>query len=264
VIGLIRSEFRKITTTRLWWGLLLGVVLSSLGLAVLLAILSEIATPGQPAPLGVRDPQVVRGVYTAGLSISYLLALTLGIVAMAGEYRQRTMTATVLAAPRRSRIVLAKLVVLSAVGLGFGVAGALAGVVGGAAVIAAKGADPRLASDGIPRALALSVLAVALWAVVGLGVGTLIRNQVVALMVSIGVAQVGEPLVAFGLDAAGWGAAARFFPSRATSALIEPATQSGAVSVSVLPWWGGALVLLGYAVVAGALGTLLTLRRDIT
>ena len=40
----------------------------------------------------------------------------------------------------------------------------------------------------MPRSLALGILAVALWGLFGLGIATLIRNQVAALLLSIGVA----------------------------------------------------------------------------
>jgi ABC-2 type transport system permease protein len=121
-----------------------------------------------------------------------------------------------------------------------------------------------LGSGDTARALALAVLAIALWGVLGLGVGTLIRNQVVALLVSIGVAWIAEPLLAFGLDAAHLGAVARYLPSQATSAVISPATTNSGVDVALLPWWGGALVVIGYAVLSGGLGALFTLRRDVT
>ena len=262
--GLFRSELRKIFTTRLWWGLLLGLVLTWAALSVLQGVAAgRSAGNATPSP-GLDDPAVLRSVYTGGLGIAYIFTLAFGVIAMAGEYRHQTITATALASPRRSRVVLAKLGAVALAGLGYGVAGVLAGVVGGASVIAARGAKVDLLGDGVPRALISAAVAVALWAVVGLGVGTLIRNQIVALLVSIGLAWIAEPIIALVLNVTHVGAVAKFLPSQATSALVSPRTDSGGITIDLLPWWGGALVLLGYAALAGALGAALTLRRDIT
>lgn len=260
---LIRAELLKIFTTRLWWGLLIGVVA---GTAINTGIIAAIAGRGAQAGgvPGVDDPAVVRSVYTAGIGVTYLITLALGIIAMAGEHRHQTMAATALASPRRERIVLAKLAALVVAGAGYGVASVLTALLLGVPIIMARGGSARLVSDGVPRALALDVLAVALWGVLGLGIGTLIRNQVVALLVAIGIAWLAEPLLSLLLNAVGWGLVAKYLPSSATSALVSPSAADGGFTMALLPWWGGALVLLGYALVSGALGAALTLRRDIT
>lgn len=257
---LIRAEMLKIFTTRLWWGLLIGVAASSAAFAGLIAGVAG-RQPGMP---GIDDPATVRTIYTQGLSVAYLFALAFGIIAMAGEFRHQTMTATALSSPHRLRIVLSKLVAVSLVGLGYGVVTVLASVGVGVPVVVARGGEARLTTDGVPRALLLAVVAVALWAVIGLGIGTLLRNQIVALLVTIGVAWIVEPLLVFVLNAVDAGAVARFLPTAATSALVTPSTTNAGYTSSYLPWWGGASVLLGYAALSGALGAALTLRRDIS
>ncbi|WP_158221047.1 ABC transporter permease subunit [Kineosporia sp. R_H_3] len=261
---LVRAELRKLSTTRLWWGLLIGVAVTAAAFAVLTAAIAGLSgADGTPTP-GVEDPAVVRSVYTAGLGTAYLFALVIGVVSMAGEYRHQTITATLLGSPRRVRVVLAKLVALSAIGLVYGVVTVLAGVVAGASTIALRGGDLRLTTDGVPRSMGLAVVAVALWAVLGLGVGTLIRNQVLALLLSVGVAWIVEPLLALGLNALDAGTVAKFLPSQATTAIVTPPTSAGGFDAAYLPWWGGVLVLLGYALVSAGVGAALTLRRDVT
>ncbi|MEJ2577918.1 MAG: hypothetical protein P8Z68_02340, partial [Kineosporiaceae bacterium] len=253
----------KFTSTRLWWGMLIGTIAVSAPLALVGAALAgrpinETTTPG------LDDPATLRSIYTSGLSIAYILTLTIGIITMAGEFRHQTFTATALASPRRYRVVLAKLVTVSLIGAGYGVASVASSVLAALPVVLVRGGSPHLTGDGVPRALALVVLAVALWAVLGLGVGTLIRNQVVALLVAVGVSFLAEPLLSFILQLAGWGKVAQYLPSTATSALISPSAESGNLTLTYLPWWGAALVLLGYAAVSGGIGAALTLRRDIT
>ena len=264
MIRLVRSELRKLLTTRLWWGLLIGVAFTSAAFAVLIGATSGRSLGGAAAGPGVSDPATVRSIYTAGLGVAYLFALALGVIAMAGEYRHQTMTATALASPRRLRIVMAKLVAVMILGLLYGVTAVVAGVIAGAPLIAGRGGQLRLTSDGVPRTLLLAVLAVALWTVLGLGIGTLIRNQVLALLLAIGIAWIAEPILSFALNALHAGQIARFLPSQATNALVTPVASGGGVRVELLPWWGGALTLIGYAAVAGTLGAMVTLRRDIT
>jgi ABC-type transport system involved in multi-copper enzyme maturation permease subunit len=263
VTRLVRAELRKLRTTRLWWGLALGIASTSAAIAALTGLTAGIDT-GAGATPGVDDPATVRSVYTAGLGVAYLFALALGVIGMAGEYRHQTISATLLGSPRRARVVVAKLVALSLAGIGYGVLTVVSGMAVGVPILLVKGAPLRLASDGIPRALVLAVLAVALWAVLGLGVGTLIRNQIVALLVGVGVAWIAEPVLAIALNALDVGSVARFLPSQATTAIVTPPSTAGSFSVEYLPWWGGALVLLGYAAVSGAAGAALTLRRDVT
>ena len=264
-VRIVRSELRKLLSTRLWWGLLVGLLAFSVVGVVATAALAGRDLQGQGASVPpLSDPATVRLVYGAGIQTAYLCALALGVIAMAGEFRHRTITATLLGEPRRGRLVAAKAVALSAVALGYGVANAVVSVGVGATVITVRGASPQLTGDGVPRAVALGVLAVALWALIGFGVGTLVRNQVLALFAAIGVASLADPLLSLLLNVVDAGEAARFLPSQATTALLSPATTAGGVTSTYLPWWGGALVLLGYAVVSAALGAAVTLRRDIT
>jgi ABC-2 type transport system permease protein len=264
VIGFIRAELLKIFTTRMWWGLLIGVVVGAAAFAGLTAGIAGIDTGGGQTTPGVDDPATVRSIYAAGLGIAYLCTLALGVVTMAGERRHRTVSGTLLASPRRWRVVIAKLIALLAAGAGYGVACVAGSIAVGLPVILVKGGQAHLTDFGVPRTLALVVLAVGLWAVIGLGVGTLINNQIVGLMVSVAVAWIVDPLLALGLNFAHAGSTARFLPGQATGAMVSPGTSSQGLRFDVLPWWGGALTLVGYAVVAGGLGMMLTLRRDVT
>jgi ABC-type transport system involved in multi-copper enzyme maturation permease subunit len=238
----------------------IGIIISSMFFSGVYAFIA-----GQYGLPGTDDPGMARMTYTAGISSAYLFTLAIGIMMMAGEFRHQTMTATALAVPRRHRIVLAKLGTVLFVGTGYGLVAVLSGTVTAVPILAIRKEPILLFGDGIPRALALAVLAVALWAVLGLGIGTLIRNQIVALLVAIGVAWLGENIVTFILTALDFGNVAKFLPGMATAALISPTSfgDPQAVTMQYLPWWAGALVLFGYAAIAGVSGMAVTLRRDI-
>ena len=70
--GLIRSELLKVVTTRVWWGLLIGVVAQAAGLALLTALLLSVAGPDGTGGADWHDPAWARTVYTAGLSFAFV------------------------------------------------------------------------------------------------------------------------------------------------------------------------------------------------
>jgi hypothetical protein len=59
-------------------------------------------------------------------------------------------------------------------------------------------------------------------------------------------------------------AVGRWLPGGAASAVLQAGVGGGGGPAQLLPVWGGALVMLGYAVVLAWLAALTTLRRDIT
>ncbi len=260
--ALVRSELTKILSTRLWWGLLIGVAFYSVVQSGVTAAFAGVDPgAGQPASPGLETPEAIRGVYAgAAFTGAYIFALVIGVTGMTGEYRYETATPTFLATPRRARVVVAKGAAHLVVGLGYGVVGLLCTFVTGGVVVLVRGHDLGLDSPGLWRAAGLAVLAVALWTLLGIGIGTLIRNQVAALLVAVAVTFLVEPLVSLGLYAADLDAVGKFLPSAASSAMTSPPSQFG----DLLPWWAGALVLGAYAVAFAALGTWLSVRRDVS
>lgn len=268
MLSVIRSEFLKFFTTRLWWGMAIAIFIAAALFAVLFGFLltipptQESIDAGQPTGTPL---QVANSVYTSGLTIGYTLTLVIGIMQIGSEYRHKTITGTFLSTPKRARVMAAKIVALLGIGALYGLISLVGSVVAGAIVLQARGFDP-FPSTEVLRALALSLLVLGLWALIGLGVGILIPNQVAALLIAIGVAQIVEPLAGFALTFWDFGQehVAKFMPSQATNAMVSGVTQGGDNAVQPLAWWAAALVLAAYAAVLTAVGTWRTVRQDIT
>jgi ABC-type transport system involved in multi-copper enzyme maturation permease subunit len=262
VSGLVRSELRKITSTRLWWGLLLGGLLfTAVSAGISAGFAGADPGPGQPQTPPLDTAEAIRSVYAVStFSGMYIFAVILGITGMTGEYRYQTITPTLLATPRRTRVVLAKMAAHLVMGVVFGLASLVAALAVGAAVISIRGFDLGLGADRLWTSVALAVLAVAIWTLVGIGIGTLVRNQIFAILLAILVTFLIEPLLSLALGALDLEDVGKFLPTNASAALMAPPDSF----VEYLDWWAGGLVLLGYALVLAGLGVLLSVRRDVS
>ena len=151
------------------------------------------------------------------------------------------------------------------VGAIYGLISLAGSIIAGAIVLSSRGFE-AFPTAGVYRTLALSLLVLGLWALIGLGAGILIPNQVAALLISIGVAWIVEPLAGFGLSFWGWGRdhIVQYLPSAATQSMVNGVTQGGENSAKPLVWWAGALVLAAYAAVLAGFGSWRTVRSDIS
>jgi len=124
--------------------------------------------------------------------------------------------------------------------------------------------QPLFPSSAVVRSLALSLLVLGLWALIGLGIGILIPNQVAALFIGVAVAWIVEPLL--GLLLTIWDFSrenvAPFMPTNATSAAFNAISQNA--DEVRLEWWGGALTLMAYAVLLAGVGIWRMTRADIS
>ncbi|NHN56404.1 ABC transporter permease subunit [Calidifontibacter sp. DB0510] len=262
----IKAEVRKLLTTRLWWGMAIAVLAAGALLALLMAsILNETPNPeqqaqGQPA---MTPLQIATSTYTSGSAFGYVLLMVIGIMTIGSEYRHKTITGSLLAVPHRSRLIAAKVIALLAFGVLYGLIFLIGSVGAGATVLSIRGLEVFPEPGTLLRSLVLVLLVLGLWALIGLGLGVLITNQIAAILVGVGVAFIVEPLLGVLVSQVSWGESlAKYFPSRATNAVLQGYAQDG--STNQLSWWAGALVLIGYAAIMVAIGTFLTERRDVT
>ncbi|WP_121258030.1 ABC transporter permease subunit [Nocardioides ferulae] len=266
----LRMELRKVLTTRMWWllALLLLGYMAFLGAAMAFSLSgaeggATLTGDSSAPPLAERD--VALSAYTLAASLGYVFPLVVGALSMTGEFRHQTITATLLAEPRRTRVLLAKLAAGLAVGLVHGVAGTLGAVLGGAPVLALRD-QPLFLGDGeVLTQLVFSVLALAVWAVIGVGLGTLLTNQVAAVVVILAFTQFVEPILRLGLTAvSALEDVAKLLPGAAAEAMVGSSLYSASGLLDLLPRAGGTAVLLGYAALFAVLGRVTTLRRDIS
>ncbi|MGY1622185.1 ABC transporter permease [Geodermatophilus sp. SYSU D00965] len=248
--ALVRAEWTKLFTTRVWLGLLLGSCVMVAGFAVLFTSFAGGAESGLP-PVGSEQYEQLVLAVTANVTVLFLI---LGIIGMTQEYRHRTATPTFLTTPRRGRVVVAKLFGYAMVAVPFALVVMAVNYLVVAVHAGARGAAPSLAGDNL-RILASSGLALVIYAVIGVGLGALLRNQVGAIVGGLVYLFVVEPIIR---SIPATAPAYKWLPGGALEAMT--ATFQGPDLLA--PWQGG-LLLLGYGLVAALLGTLLAVRRDV-
>jgi ABC-2 type transport system permease protein len=189
----------------------------------------------------------------AGLAIGSLALGVLGILAMSGEYGSGTIRSSLGAMPRRGVLLSAKVFV---VGLSTLVIGEILSFVSffeGQAVLSAGAPTASLGQPGVLRAVALSGVFLGLFALLGLGIGTVIRHTAGAIAVFAGVTF----LVPILFNSISHGIA-RFAPELIFANSVAAVDRQGnAVSVTI-----GVVLMLTYCATALGLGAFLLHRRD--
>jgi ABC-type transport system involved in multi-copper enzyme maturation permease subunit len=248
VSALLRSEWLKLRTTRApLWMTLAMLVLVGIGTATFVGGTSE---------ANLADEDWAENLSSAAGVVTWF-ALLLGILLMSGEYRHGTITPTFLVSPRRGRVLTAKVVVAALAGVLLATLAALLAVAIGLPWLSAR--DVSVPSgDLATNGLALLVSA-AFWGALGVGVGALLRNQVLAVVLALVWIFVGETLIGALLDLAGADAVAGYLPQAALGALIGADVGDHAPHRLV----AGAVALAYVGGIAG-LAYVVTTRRDIT
>ncbi|GGF00356.1 ABC transporter permease subunit [Mycetocola zhadangensis] len=171
-VGVLRSEIIKLTSLRSTVGLLLSIIVFGLAVSVALGLTMEDAGLPDAPSAGFMLDNVTIGTVLFG----QLIAGILGVLVISGEYASGTIQSTLIAAPSRLTVLAAKAVVL------FVSATAAAGVAlfGSWAItyrmFAAFGLEIGLTAPGVTFALLGGSVYVGFSAVLGLGIGTMLRS----------------------------------------------------------------------------------------
>ena len=279
-LRLVKAEIMKIRTTSTWWLFLIGftvftaLALTSNGFSHHFQLYPQqdvsdraqaLAQAAQArTPAGVAA--IAASMMTSGQFLGVLFVMLLGILVVTNEFAYQTATATFLAVPRRTAVIMAKLAAAACFGALFWlVATVLDGVVTPFFLHSQHVSTP-LTGWTVVRSVLLNLLAFVLWAVFGLGLGALIRSQVASIIAGFAVYLGGFAAAELLFHAiyyfyrAGWVLGGPVIaPSVAANVMITP----GRAFPHAPPQWAGLAIMVGYALVLTAGGIVLTLRRDV-
>ncbi|MDL5487432.1 ABC transporter permease [Microbacterium wangruii] len=273
-IGTVKSENTKQFSTSSWWILALVLLLyvgsTAAGLAFFFAAAATGALPGSEGAPVLPEESLPSVLYSLATAMGYVFPLLIGTLMVTTEIRHKTLTPTFLATPRRGRVLTAKVIVGIGLGLLYGVIGIVASTGPSAGLLALQGVDTQLGDTEIWAMLGRMLAAFVLWVLIGIGVGALVRNQIVAIVGALVFTQFLEPVVRTLVPLVeGAGDIVQFLPGAASDALVGASLYTSAMvdagggSAPSLEWWAGGLVLLGLAIVLLLLAQLFSWRRDV-
>lgn len=234
--ALLSAELIKLRTTRTF----AGMAAAALGLSLLVAGLIAGFDDGADGRELLDDD---------GASLFILL---LGAIGITGEWRHRTITSSLLAAPDRMRFLVAKVIAYAAAGV------VLAAVVTGVVAVVTTGI---LSSRDLPTAdladvldaLWRNVVLAALGGAFGVAFGSIIRNQAGALVALVVLSFFVEPVVMSLEPDVG-----KYLPVNGA-----PNAVSAVGDDDLLSPGAGVLVELVWIAALAAIGGMLLRRRDL-
>jgi ABC-2 type transport system permease protein len=292
MIRLLRAELQKLLTV---WStyLIAGIVVV---LDVALGLIIGLVVPRVRGGGGGTAGRLPHGSYLwffrafTPLGFTIELTLVLGVIIVTTEYRHKTITPSYLAEPRRGRNVAAKLITSFFAGAALGLLTTMVGLGVGWSLVLTKVHSCLVRSSTTVRGHVFQgmsqvsctalhgvyyvanssnlwtawwhvapgvVAAGALFCVYGAGLGALLKNQIVGIVVGLLFT-----LVVEGIIGGIWPTIGEYFPGGAAAAVEN--LNIGERSAAILPWWGGVSMLLVYGVVLAVVSAMTTVRADIT
>jgi hypothetical protein len=236
--ALLQAELIKLRTTRTF----LALTAVTLGTSLLVVVLVSVLT----------DPEadtVLTDVFTA--DTSGLFIVVLAIVGITGEWRHRTITSSLLAAPDRLRFLGAKTLAFGAAGLLLSLTVSIMIAIVGMIILSARDM-PTPEIGELTVQILRNAESAALIGAFGVAIGSLVRNQPVAIVGVLVLWLAIEPTVLALAPEVG-----RFSPFSALTAGVQdiPGDDIGTDAELLSPGlaalallaWIGALFGIGYA-----------------
>lgn len=248
MIAQLSSELFKQRTTRSARVLLASMI----GVTVLVVCLHVFTLKTADLSEAANQPKV----FGWGTTIGALFAALAGAIGITAEFRHGTIRPTLLTNPHRARVIIAKATAAAIAGLVIGLlaAGLVAAI--GSIGLALRGIPITLHAGDFTQMIAGGAAGAALWAILGTGLGTILRGQVGAVVGLCVWLLLIENILIGNVPSAG-----KYAPGASDGALAGLMPNAG--SATLLTPIAGALLLVGYAAVCAAAGLTAIERRDI-
>lgn len=250
--AVLRSEWCKLRSVRSTIWMLAAAVAFNIVVAAVLGIVL-------PGHLSAQSKETIDPVQVSlgGLHLSQIAIGVLGVLVIGSEYSSGMIRATLAAVPQRRLLLAAKALVLAAAALLTGLVASFAAFLVFQAFLPA--ADPMratLSDPGVLRAVAGGGLYLAALALLGFGLGAVIRSSAGAVAAVFGLLFVPTLLAALLPDS--WrGSIGPYLPMNAAEAVYITHPHAGTLGP-----WAGFGVFCGYAAAVLLASFILITRRD--
>jgi ABC-2 type transport system permease protein len=250
----LRSEWVKLRSVRsTFWALTVTVVLGIALGAVISAVTAHAYAKFSVSQKLSWDPTGVSG---AGMAIAQLAIAVLGVLFISSEYSSGMIRTSLIAVPKRGRVLAAKSLVFAGVTFVVGEVTSFAAFFVGQALISGHAPYAVLGDPGVARAVVGGGLYLAALAVLSVAAGTLLRHPAAAIACMVAVLLV-LPVIAQALPDSWRNPVTEFWPTQAGSEITSVYHSAHTLQ----PWPGFGVMCLFVAIVYGIAWTLLD-RRD--
>lgn len=246
MIDAVTSEWIKLRSVTSTVVLFIAVAGVSIGFGLLATIALPLDDPDVIDQVGDRLALVLTGVGT-----SLTIFSVIGALLVTQEFRFSTIRVTLVAVPVRSRVLVAKAILLGVVAAAVGAVMVAVTTAIGASILAWRGFPVDFSEGGTVRVLVGAVVLAVLYTLFGLAVGSIVRAQPLAIVLVIVV-----PIVE-GILGAIFPSVGKWLPFTASNALVSVDPDPDFLG----PWIGAAYFLVVILVLL-AIGAALLHRRD--
>jgi ABC-type transport system involved in multi-copper enzyme maturation permease subunit len=247
VSALLQAELLKLRTTRTFFAL----VGTALGISLLVVLLFTLI----PDADGIGEADV-GGFFT--LDFTGIFILLLGAMGMAGEWRHRTITGTILAAPDRIRLLAAKVIAYAIAGPVLSLVVSLASGLVATLILSIRGVDVTIGVGDVADILWRNLVAAALTGALGVCIGAIVRQQVAVIVGAlVFTLMVGPALLGLAPEVG------RYLPTVAPAGLYNVSDGALEVDRDLLEPLGAVLVSVAWIAGLFAVGAATLKRRDL-
>jgi ABC-type transport system involved in multi-copper enzyme maturation permease subunit len=192
----------------------------------------------------------------AGFQLAQLAIGVFGVLLTASEYSTGMIRSTMAAVPKRLPVLWAKVGVAATVAFVTMLPSALFAFFVSQRFLSRWHIQTTWSTPGVPRTVIGVALYLTVVVVIGVGLGSILRNVAGAIATLVGVLLV-LPVIASALPTTWADRINKYLPSNAGQALLGMQTDS-----TTLAPWTGFFVFVGYAVLTIAIAALLLKRKD--
>jgi len=250
--GTVRSEFTKIRSVRSTYWTLLSMAVVSIGVGALVSFASS-RNPRGPG----FDPTLHSLI---GLFFGQLLMAAFGVLVISSEFSTGMIRTSLSVLPRRTTLIAAKGLVLAAVSLVAGLITSFAAFFVGQTLMSGDHISTTLGHPGVLRAVVGGGLFLAACAMLGFGLGLLLRHTAGAICTAVGLLFVLSLVINF-LPQSWQDHVDKWVPAVAGSVILTVVPNPPGSTPTFAPWTGFA-VFCGYAAIAIAAGLYLFRKRN--
>ncbi|MGX1793110.1 ABC transporter permease subunit [Microbacterium sp. NPDC055312] len=258
--GVLRSEYIKLLSLRSNRAMLASIAVLGVGVSLALAMtMADAGVPDQPSAAFMLD-QVTIGTVLFG----HVIAVVLGVLAISGEYASGSIQSTMTAVPTRSPVLLAKACVVFTTATVAGLVTTLGSWASSYPLFDALGLAVGLTAPGVLPALLGAPVYLGLSAILGVGIGALLRGVAPSIAGAISLSML-VPIVLSALPASQTVRNVQLLTmSKAGDAMSNaPESLGGFVNLidGYISWGAGWTIAAAWALMFLLLG-LLRLRRE--